>query len=227
MTYISKLSIAPGGLPAPFADGRPAGSALYFLMTSQAPVKLHHIRNEQLYHHYLGDPIEVLMLHDDGTHTFATVGPDLRAGQVVQLRIPGNTFHTAQIRGARPNRFSAAAPNGPASSSRSVDSAAPDELAGKQSDVAAEIPAASLCRLARAANSYFPRRSCRRGRARRARSRCPAHGGKPRKFTLSSNFALQVLKRLSQPAVMVKASPTLDLLRHGLPQLQRHHAVAL
>ena len=37
VTYISKLSIAPGGLPAPFADGRPAGSALYFLMTPQAP----------------------------------------------------------------------------------------------------------------------------------------------------------------------------------------------
>jgi uncharacterized protein len=80
VTYISKLSIAPGGLPAPFADGRPAGSALYFLMTPQAPVRLHRIRNEQLYHYYLGDPIEVRMLHDDGTHPFATVGPDVRAG---------------------------------------------------------------------------------------------------------------------------------------------------
>ena len=68
-TYLSKLSIAPGGLPAPFADGRPLGSALYFMMTPAAPVKLHRIKNHQLYHHYLGDPIEVLMLHDDGTHT--------------------------------------------------------------------------------------------------------------------------------------------------------------
>jgi len=50
-TYVSKLKIAPGGLPAPFADGRPAGSALYFLMTPQAPVKLHRIRNDQLYHY--------------------------------------------------------------------------------------------------------------------------------------------------------------------------------
>ena len=30
-TYLSKMSIAPGGLPAPFADGRPLGSALYFM----------------------------------------------------------------------------------------------------------------------------------------------------------------------------------------------------
>ena len=38
-TYLSKLSIAPGGLPAPFADGRPLGSALYFMMSPAAPVK--------------------------------------------------------------------------------------------------------------------------------------------------------------------------------------------
>ena len=101
-TYLSKLSIAPGGLPAPFADGRPLGSALYFMMSPAAPVKLHRIKNHQLYHHYLGDPIEVLMLHDDGTHTLAVVGSDLRAGQRVQLFIPGNTFHTARIIGSAP-----------------------------------------------------------------------------------------------------------------------------
>ena len=83
-TYLSRLSIAPGGLPAPFADGRPLGSALYFMMSPAAPVKLHRIKNHQLYHHYLGDPIEVLMLHDDGTHTLAVVGSDLRAGHSVQ-----------------------------------------------------------------------------------------------------------------------------------------------
>ncbi len=76
VTYVSKLTIAPGGLPAPFADGRPAGSALYFLMTPQAPVKLHRIRNEQLYHYYLGDPIEVLMLHAE---ELAAKHPDVAA----------------------------------------------------------------------------------------------------------------------------------------------------
>ena len=37
ITYLSKRSIAPGGLTAPFADGRPAGSALYFMVTPDAP----------------------------------------------------------------------------------------------------------------------------------------------------------------------------------------------
>src|SRR6476646_7345275 len=32
ITFISNQRIAPGGLPAPFLDGRPAGSALYFMV---------------------------------------------------------------------------------------------------------------------------------------------------------------------------------------------------
>jgi predicted cupin superfamily sugar epimerase len=45
VTFTSKLAIAPGGLPAPFAAGRPLGSALYFLVTPAAPVRPHRIRN--------------------------------------------------------------------------------------------------------------------------------------------------------------------------------------
>lgn len=99
VTFTSPLAIAPGGLPAPFADGRPLGSALYFLVTPQAPVRLHRIRNDQLYHYYLGDPLEVILLHGDGTSERVVVGPDLRCGQRVQLHIPGATFHTARLIG--------------------------------------------------------------------------------------------------------------------------------
>jgi hypothetical protein len=98
-TFVSKLTIAAGGLPAPFADARPLGSALYFMVTPNAPVRLHRIRNDQLYHYYLGDPIELFLLHADGTNERVVVGPDIRAGQRVQLLIPGNTFHTARLVG--------------------------------------------------------------------------------------------------------------------------------
>src|SRR5678816_1507476 len=52
VTFVSKHKIAAGGMQAPFADGRPAGSALYFMLTPEEPVKLHRIRNDQLYHYY-------------------------------------------------------------------------------------------------------------------------------------------------------------------------------
>ena len=99
ITYVSGEEIAPGGLPEPFAAGRPAGSALYFEVTPDAPVHLHCIRNDQLYHRYLGDPLDVLLLYPDGSHAVEVIGPDLGAGQRVQLLIPGSTFHTARLVG--------------------------------------------------------------------------------------------------------------------------------
>ena len=100
-TYKSELSIAPAGLPAPFADGRPLGSALSFMVTPEAPVKLHRIKNDQLYHYYLGDPIEVLLLRENGTSELVVVGPNVVGGHLLQLFIPGNTFYTARITGKR------------------------------------------------------------------------------------------------------------------------------
>jgi uncharacterized protein len=138
-TYLSALAIAPGGLAAPFADGRPLGSALYFMVTPQAPVKLHRIKNNQLYHHHLGDPIEVLMLHADATHTYAIAGADLRAGQRVQLFIPGNTFHTARIIGER-NWFIGASTEWPGVvPSEDVELGDAEALAAKYPDVASEL----------------------------------------------------------------------------------------
>ena len=99
VTYTSALNIAAGGLPAPFADSRPLGSGLYFLVTPHAPVRPHRIRNDQLYHYYLGDPLELFLLHGDGTVERVVVGPNIAAGHRVQLLIPGNTFHTARLLG--------------------------------------------------------------------------------------------------------------------------------
>jgi len=100
VTYSSGLTVAAGGLPAPFADARPLGSGLYFLVTPHSPVRPHRIRNDQLYHYYLGDPLEVFLLHQDTRAERVIVGPDIAAGHRVQLLIPGNTFHTARLLGA-------------------------------------------------------------------------------------------------------------------------------
>src|SRR6266516_1825162 len=98
VTFISEKRIAPGGLPSPFAEGRPVGSALYFLVTPDRPVRLHRILNDQLYHRYLGDALEVLALYPDGTHAVHVVGPGVADGEQLQLFLPGGTFHCARLR---------------------------------------------------------------------------------------------------------------------------------
>ena len=96
-TYRSPLKIPVGSLPHAYQSERPYASALYFLVTPEAQIVMHRIRSDQLYHHYLGDPLEVLMLFPDGTGAVAAVGADLAASQRPQLFIPGGTFHTSRL----------------------------------------------------------------------------------------------------------------------------------
>jgi uncharacterized protein len=138
VTFMSPQRIAPGGLPEPFAAGRPMGSALYFMLTPDEPVKLHRIRNDQFYHYYLGDPIEVLMLMTDGSTQHHVVGPDLRVGQQVQLFIPGSTFHTARVAGSR-RWFLGGSTEWPGVEPADVELGKMDELAAKYPSVAQQI----------------------------------------------------------------------------------------
>src|SRR5262245_32694349 len=138
-TFVSDLKIAPGGLPAPFAGGLPLGSASYFMVTPEAPVKLHRIKNEQLYHYYLGDPIEVLLLRDNGDSELVIVGPNIVGGHMLQLCIPGNTFHTARVTG-RARWFLGANTQWPGvSGPNDVELGDTVQLAGKYPEAAADI----------------------------------------------------------------------------------------
>jgi len=138
-TYRSALDIAPDGLPAPFEAGRPLGTALFFMMTPDAPVKLHRIRNDQLYHYYLGDPIELRLMYLSGETERVVIGPDVLDGQRVQFFIPGNTFHTARIAGAR-RWFLGGSTEWPGvDPTRDVELGDADALAARYPEAAADI----------------------------------------------------------------------------------------
>jgi predicted cupin superfamily sugar epimerase len=96
-TFRSALQIPAAALPPGYDGNRPLGGVLYFLVTPQAPVHLHRIRSDQMYHHYLGDPLEVLLLYSDGRSEVRVVGADLAAGMRPQLLIPGGTFHAGRV----------------------------------------------------------------------------------------------------------------------------------
>jgi predicted cupin superfamily sugar epimerase len=138
LSFVSNQSLAANVLPSPFAEARPIGSALYFMVTPSAPVRLHRIRNDQLYHYYLGDPLEVFMLRSDGSTERVIVGPELRSGQQVQLLIPGNTFHTARLVG-RGKWFPGASTEWPGVVPADVELGNIDLLASKYPTVAVHL----------------------------------------------------------------------------------------
>jgi hypothetical protein len=98
-TYVTEAYVVPGGLPDSFREGgRCLGAAV--CLTPVTPVRLHRIRNDQLYHRYLGDAFDVLLLYPDGTHRVEVMGSRIASGQRLRVLIPGGTFHTARLVGA-------------------------------------------------------------------------------------------------------------------------------
>jgi uncharacterized protein len=97
-TYSAVIQVPANSLPAAFgSSARPVGSALYFLVTPDAHMVMHRVLSDQQYHHYLGDPLEVLTLYPDGSGAVTVVGSDLAAGQRPLLFIPGSTFHVSRL----------------------------------------------------------------------------------------------------------------------------------
>jgi predicted cupin superfamily sugar epimerase len=92
LTYRSPLDVAPGS-----AARRTIGQALFFLVTPTAGVALHRIQSDQIYHHYAGAALEVLLLPDERPGQVCVVGSDLAAGLRPQLLIPAGTFHVARL----------------------------------------------------------------------------------------------------------------------------------
>src|SRR5213596_2820087 len=87
-----------------------------------------------------GRSIEVLMLQGNGTSERVVVGPDLSAGQCVQLLTPGNTFHTARVIGQR-RWFLGASTEWPGVEKVDVEIGDVEALAAKYPDVADDLRA--------------------------------------------------------------------------------------
>jgi predicted cupin superfamily sugar epimerase len=87
-TYYAPEALPAGSLPSryPAAD-RPFASAIYFLLTSDRDSfsALHRLPTDEIYHFYLGDPVEMLQLLDDGSSRHIHLGQDILNGQQVQF----------------------------------------------------------------------------------------------------------------------------------------------
>ncbi|WP_128435426.1 cupin domain-containing protein [Streptomyces cyaneus] len=79
------------------ADGRPQGSAIVVLLTADDFSALHRLPSDEVWHFYLGDPLEMLLLAPDGTSRTAVLGPDILRGQHIQLTVPAGTWMGARV----------------------------------------------------------------------------------------------------------------------------------
>jgi predicted cupin superfamily sugar epimerase len=83
---------------ATHAGDRSASTAIYFLITADAPsTYLHRLRSDELFHLYEGGPLDVLLLNDGRPPRVARLGLDLARGERPQLVIEAGTWFGAEL----------------------------------------------------------------------------------------------------------------------------------
>jgi predicted cupin superfamily sugar epimerase len=78
---------------------RSAGTAIYYLLEPGTFSEMHVLASDEVFHFYLGDPVEMLQLCPDGRSAVFTLGPDLQAGQHVQLVVPAGVWQGTRLIG--------------------------------------------------------------------------------------------------------------------------------
>ena len=95
-TWRADVSVPQDALSDAYDGPRNAGTAIYYMLTPDTISRLHRLPSDEVFHFYLGDPVELVALADGGATTIV-LGSDLMAGQKVQHVVPGNTWFGARL----------------------------------------------------------------------------------------------------------------------------------
>lgn len=76
---------------------RALATSILYLLTPATFSALHMLPSDETWHFYLGDPVEMLLLRQDGTSEIFTLGHDIENGQKVQLTVPTGVWQGSRL----------------------------------------------------------------------------------------------------------------------------------
>ena len=94
-TYRSDESISLC-LPARYgANSRSHSTAIYYLLTPETFSRMHRIKSDEVFHFYLGDPVQMFWLLEDGRSRQIILGHDIEKGFAPQVIVPKGVWQGA------------------------------------------------------------------------------------------------------------------------------------
>jgi len=76
---------------------RAQGTAIYYLLEKETFSEMHRVASDEIFHFYLGDPVEMLLLFPDGSSAVLTFGSDIQAGQQPQILVPAGVWQGERL----------------------------------------------------------------------------------------------------------------------------------
>jgi predicted cupin superfamily sugar epimerase len=87
-TYRSTETLSRELLPNRYKGDRSFSTAIYYLLTPGTFSTIHRLRSDEVFHFYLGDPVEMLQLWPDGSGRILILGSDILNGMEPQVIVP-------------------------------------------------------------------------------------------------------------------------------------------
>lgn len=78
-------------------EERAASSAIFYLFGEKSLSYPHYLKQDEIWHFYSGDPVELLLFHQDGTCEMLRMGSDILSGQKPQVCIIAGTIFCAKM----------------------------------------------------------------------------------------------------------------------------------
>jgi uncharacterized protein len=97
-TYRSGEIISQAALPKRYKSDRTVGTAIYYFLIPGTCSRLHRLLSDEIFHFYLGDPINMLLLYPDGKSQEIILGPDLMAGHQMQVVVPRGVWQGSLLK---------------------------------------------------------------------------------------------------------------------------------
>lgn len=92
-TFRSREVIPKGALSSQFGGERNCSTAIYFLLPQGTKSHLHKIASDEVWHFYLGGPMDLVEIDTNGLVKVTTLGQDIKSGHKLQHVVPaGNWF---------------------------------------------------------------------------------------------------------------------------------------
>jgi len=96
--YRSEETIEPAGFSGP----RALATSIYFLLEEGQFSALHRIKSDEIWHFYLGDPLEIIEIDQNGQWISTILGQELGEGQLLSYVVKaGNWFGSRPFAGSK------------------------------------------------------------------------------------------------------------------------------
>ena len=98
-TYRAGETVTVAGTGGGTARSKPRATAILYLL-SAAPDSfsaLHRLPTDEIYHFYLGNPVELLLLRPGGDSEVVTLGHEVLNGQQLQFVVPADAWQGARL----------------------------------------------------------------------------------------------------------------------------------